>query len=157
MAAPMTMPSVNPLAPDGALSLAIAPPVILDFPQETEATGAGQAPSEAVGTATDPTGTEPSPPQGPPGGFLIPGILMFAIFYFLLIRPEKRRRKAAEEMVASLKKGDEVMTNGGMYARVAAIHDDRVTLEVADGVRVRFARAAIQSVVAKEPEAGATA
>lgn len=105
--------------------------------------------SQPVGTTDVYDGQEP-PRKGPPGGFLVPAIAMFAIFYFLLIRPEKRRRQKVEEMLGAVKKGDRVMTTGGMLAQVAAIHDDEVTLQVDEGVRIKFAKSSIQSVLGKD-------
>lgn len=105
-------------------------------------------------TATPPTAPEPQP--GFLGGsFLVPMVVIVGIFYFLLIRPEKRKQQERERVLKSIKKGDKVMTTGGMYGSVAAVQDDVLTLQVAEGVRVRFSRAAIQSVVesATEPAA----
>ena len=78
-------------------------------------------------------------------------IALVAVFYFVMILPEKKNRKRREDMLGAMKKGDRVMTTSGMYATVAAIQeDDVITLQVADGVRVRFSRAAIQTVLADE-------
>lgn len=103
-----------------------------------------------------PGGAEaPAKPQSPLGGsFLFPMLLVVGIFYFILIRPEKRKQKQREALLKSIKKGDRVMTTSGIYAVVAAVQDDVVTLQVADGVRMRFSRAAVQSIEA-EPEASA--
>lgn len=80
--------------------------------------------------------------SGQGGGFgaLVPLILMFVIFYFLLIRPQQKKQKQHREMVTSLKKGDRVMTTGGLYGRVTGLTDTVVTLEIADKVRVKVAR-----------------
>lgn len=120
------------------------PTTIVYDPLQENATGGDAA---APGTVAPGAGTgEEAPP--PPGWMnFAPFILMFAIFWFLLIRPEKKRRKETQDMLAALKKGDRVMTSSGMYARVAQLGDDTVTLEIADGVRAKFARAAIQSIV----------
>lgn len=80
----------------------------------------------------------------------VPLALVFGIFYFLLIRPEKKRRAKTEQMLDALKKGDEVMTNSGIFGRVAQIHDDKITVEVAEGVRMKFARGAVQAVIGKD-------
>lgn len=81
-------------------------------------------------------------------GFIqfVPFILMFAVLWFVMIRPEQKARKKRQEMLAKLAKGDKVMTTGGLFGTVAQIQDDVVTLQVADGVRLRFARSAIQTV-----------
>ncbi len=67
-----------------------------------------------------------------------------AIFWFLVISPERKKRKERDNMVEAMKKGDRIMTTTGMYATIAQIQGDVVTLQIADGVRVKFARAAIQ-------------
>lgn len=78
------------------------------------------------------------------GGFLFPLVLVFAIFYFLVMRPEKRNRLRHQQMLDSLEKGDKVITTGGMHATVVQLGEGSVTLQIADGVRVKFARQAIQ-------------
>lgn len=100
----------------------------------------------AAQTETQATPQEPAP--GLFGGnFLVPMVLIVGIFYFLLIRPEKRKQQTRDRMLKALKKGDKVMTTSGIFASVVAIQDDVATLQVAEGVRVRFSRAAIQTVV----------
>ncbi len=74
---------------------------------------------------------------------MLPLILMFAIFYFLLIRPQQKRAKEHRAMLEALKKGDEVVTSGGMYGRVASIVEDVVTLEVAPNIKIRVQKGAI--------------
>jgi preprotein translocase subunit YajC len=76
------------------------------------------------------------------GGFagLIPLLLMFVIFYFLLIRPQQKKSKQHKELLASLKRGDSVITSGGIFGRIAEINDNVIVLEVADKVRIKVAR-----------------
>lgn len=112
--------------------------LIQETPSQAPAGPAGQKPSGGL--------------FGGSFGFL-PLILIFAIFWFVMIAPERKKRKSREAMLAEMKKGDKVMTNGGMYATIAAVQDDVITLQVADGVRVRFSRSAVQSVVEDEPKA----
>ncbi len=83
------------------------------------------------------------------GGFgaLVPLILMFAIFYFLLIRPQQKKQKQHREMLGTLKKGDRVITSGGLYGRVTGITDTVVTLEISEKVRVKVGRANIAGLV----------
>ena len=89
------------------------------------------------------------------GGFsMLPLILIFAIFYFVMIGPERKKRKQREAMLAELKKGDKIMTSGGMLAAVANVADDVVTLQIADGVRVRYSRQSIQTVISDDPPSG---
>ena len=83
----------------------------------------------------------------PMGGMmqLLPMILMFAVFYFLLLRPQAKRAKAHAETLAQLKRGDEVITSGGIYGRVEGLTDEFITLEISDGVRVKVVRRQIAS------------
>ena len=83
-------------------------------------------------------------------GFLVPTLLIVAIFYVVLILPERKKQKARQSMIDAMKKGDKVMTSSGIYGSVAQIQEEIVTLQVADGVRMRFNRAAIQSVLEDE-------
>jgi preprotein translocase subunit YajC len=73
-------------------------------------------------------------------GAMIPLVLMFVIFYFLLIRPQQRKAKQHKELLSNLKKGDSVITSGGIYGRIAEINDNVLVLEVADKVRIKVAR-----------------
>lgn len=73
-------------------------------------------------------------------------VAMFAIFYFLLIRPQQKRAKEHKQMVDALKVGDAVVTAGGVHGKVAAIQDDIAMIEVATGVKVKFNRSSIVSV-----------
>ena len=76
------------------------------------------------------------------GGFstFIPLILMFVIFYFLLIRPQQKKTKEHRQMVSSLKKGDRIITSGGLHGRITGLSDATLTVEIADKVRVKVAR-----------------
>ena len=83
-------------------------------------------------------------------------VLMIAIFYFLMIRPENKRKKQAEEMRSSLKKGDWLTTIGGVYGRVVAITDRTVVIETSeDRVRVEFLKSAIGQVGTLDEQAAA--
>ncbi|MBE0528137.1 MAG: preprotein translocase subunit YajC [Thermoleophilia bacterium] len=73
-------------------------------------------------------------------------LVFFGIFYFLAIRPQRRQKQQHAEMVGMLKKGDEVVTIGGMFGTVSAIGDDWVELEVAKRTRVRYLKRAISSI-----------
>jgi preprotein translocase subunit YajC len=81
------------------------------------------------------------------GGSGLEGIFMllamFAIFYFLLIRPQQKRAKQHKEMIEALKSGDQVVTAGGIHGKVVAVQDKVVTLEIATGVRVKVNRISI--------------
>jgi preprotein translocase subunit YajC len=82
------------------------------------------------------------------GGFgaFVPFLVIGAVFWFLIIGPERKNRKKREQMLVALKKGDKVMTTGGLYGRVSELRDDVVILDTGD-VRLKFARAAIQGLV----------
>ena len=87
---------------------------------------------------------------GGAGSFLIPMILIIGIFYVVLFLPERKKQKKRKEMLDAMKKGDRVMTSSGLYGNVAQIQDDVVVLQVADGVRLRFNRVAIQQVLTED-------
>ncbi|MCX6371996.1 MAG: preprotein translocase subunit YajC [Actinobacteria bacterium] len=73
-------------------------------------------------------------------------LVFFGIFYFLAIRPQRRQRQAHSQMVAMLKKGDEVVTIGGLFGTVTRIGDDWVELEIAKRTKVRFLKRSISSI-----------
>lgn len=75
-----------------------------------------------------------------------PLLLMFAIFYFLLIRPQQKRQKAVQQMQSELKKGDKIVTIGGMHGIVDAIDEGQVVVKSGDGSRLTFDRSAIREV-----------
>jgi preprotein translocase subunit YajC len=83
------------------------------------------------------------------GGFssLIPIILMFVIFYFLLIRPQQKKSKEHREMINRLKKGDRIITSGGLHGLVTAVSETTMTVEIADKVRVKIARGNVSQVI----------
>ena len=84
-------------------------------------------------------------------GQFIPLILIFVIFYFFLIRPQQKRVKEHKEMVKNLKRGDEVITSGGIIGTVDRVfEDDRIELQIADGVKVQVIRNTVQSHLKKE-------
>jgi preprotein translocase subunit YajC len=82
-------------------------------------------------------------------GSLLPLLLMFLVFYILLIRPQQKRTKQHKELLNSLKKGDEVITSGGLFGRVTGITENVVTLEVADKVRIKVQRGNISGLKPK--------
>jgi preprotein translocase subunit YajC len=89
-------------------------------------------------------------PTGGGGSFLnsplVPMIGIFAIFYFLLIRPQSKKAKEHQKMLSELKKGDDVSTQGGVIGKITGLKDNEVTLQVQEGVRIRFLRSAITGV-----------
>lgn len=80
---------------------------------------------------------------GSPMGTLIFVAVLAAIMYFIMIRPQQKQLKAHREMIAGLKKGDEVITQGGMLGKIHLISERTVTLEVASGVRIRVLKTSI--------------
>jgi preprotein translocase subunit YajC len=80
---------------------------------------------------------------------LLPLVLIFVVFYFLLIRPQAKRAKEHKAMVGALAVGDEVVMNGGMLGKVTEAGDQFLTVEVADGVRVKIQRHTVASVLPK--------
>src|SRR3954471_9667555 len=92
-------------------------------------------------------------PSGQPNGataFLIqifPFLLIFVIFYVLMIRPQQRRVKEHQAAIAAVKKGDEVITGGGIRGRVTRVTDDEAEVEIAQGVKVRVVKSTITHVL----------
>ena len=81
---------------------------------------------------------------------LMPLVLILGVFYFLLIRPQQQKAKEHREVLANLKRNDEVITNGGLYGRVIQLSDRIVTLEIAPNVRVRVDRPQIAGLATRE-------
>ena len=89
---------------------------------------------------------------GDPGGFitLLPLVLIFVVFYFLLIRPQQKKVKAHRALIEALRRGDKVVTAGGLMGTVTKVTSEtELQLEIAEGVRVRVVRGTIQDVLAK--------
>ncbi len=76
----------------------------------------------------------------------VPMVIIVGIFYFLLIRPKSKKPKDHQKMLSELKKGDDVSTQGGIIGKITGIKDNEVTLQVQEGVRIRFLRSAITGV-----------
>lgn len=99
---------------------------------------------------------------GGAGGFLaslLPIAAMIAILWFLLIRPQQKEQQKHKEMVSNLKKGDEVVTVGGLYGKIMALDAEKVSLRISDGVKVDVERgkvARVQSPHVDEVEAGSS-
>ena len=81
---------------------------------------------------------------------LMPILLMFVIFYFLLLRPQQQRAKAHREMVANIRRGDTVVTSGGIVGKVTKVKDDgEIEVEIADNTRVRVIKGTVAEVRVK--------
>ena len=79
-----------------------------------------------------------------------PILLMIVIFYFMLYRPQKKQQKERNELLSSLKKGQKVVTIGGIYGEIVSLTEDHVMLQVADKVEMRLARTAIANIANKK-------
>ncbi len=92
-------------------------------------------------------------PAGQPGGTaglllgIAPWLLIFVIFYVLMIRPQQRRVKEHQAAIAAVKRGDEVITGGGIRGRVTKVSDDEAEVEIASGVRVRVVKSTLTGVI----------
>jgi preprotein translocase subunit YajC len=97
-------------------------------PETAHAMGTTGAQGEATGGGTS---------------MLIMLVAIFAIFYFLMIRPESKRRKERQAMIDSLARGDKVVTIGGLYGEVQDVHDDKIVMKIAENIKVEVAKSAI--------------
>jgi len=108
-----------------------------------------RTPKEGLEPATGPTETTRAPQMEAIGSF-VPLILIFGIMYFLLIRPQQQKLKEHTAMVNALRRGDQVVTQGGLIGKVTKVKDDNeVEVEIADGVKVRVVQATIAQVISK--------
>ena len=80
---------------------------------------------------------------------LLPIILMFVLFYFLLIRPQQKRQKQVQQMQRDLQKGDKIVTIGGLHGFVDAIDEGQIVIKCGDGSRLTYDRAAVREVIEK--------
>ena len=86
---------------------------------------------------------------------LIPLVLIFAVFYFLLIRPQQKRAKMHREMLSAIRRGDRIVTGGGILGKVIKVRDnDELDVEIAEGVKIRAQRGGVSGVMAKPGQAG---
>ena len=83
--------------------------------------------------------------SGQGGGFgaMVPLILMFAIFYFLMIRPQRKRQKEHQQLMEELKRGDRVVTAGGIYGVIESLSEDSIVIKVESGTTMRVARSSV--------------
>lgn len=88
-------------------------------------------------------------PQADPFGFLLPMLIIFGAFYFLLIRPQQKRQKAHNELISALKTGDEVLTAGGILGVVTNVSDHYASLKIADDVEIKVQKSTVSAVVPK--------
>lgn len=100
-----------------------------------------------------------SPPPGQGGGdalmsTLLMFVLIIGIFYFMIIRPQQKRAKDREKMIESVKKGDKIITSGGIHGTIAGADEKTFLVQVADNVKVKFDRSAVTTII-KEGEVAA--
>ena len=93
-----------------------------------------------------------SPGGGGEGGAssmlsFLPLVLIFIVFWFMIIRPQKKQQDQRKTMISALKRGDQIVTSGGLFASVKDVKGDRVTATIADGVKVEISKSAISAVV----------
>jgi preprotein translocase subunit YajC len=79
----------------------------------------------------------------------LPLVLIVAVFYLFIIRPQKKRQKERQELVNKMEKGDKVVTSSGIHGKVAALEDNTILVEVADNVKLRFEKSAVTTVTPK--------
>ena len=103
-------------------------------------------------TATNSTGSTSTATSGSMWTTLITFGLIILIFYFLIIRPQKKRDKEARDMLAAMKKGDKVVTIGGIRGTVAVVKESTVIIKVDDNTRIEFSKNAISQILDKKPE-----
>ena len=87
--------------------------------------------------------------QADPFGFLLPMIVIFGAFYFLLIRPQQKKQKAHTELVSTLKVGDEVMTAGGILGKITGVSEHYAVIQVSDSTEIKIQKASVSQVVPK--------
>ncbi len=87
--------------------------------------------------------------QADPFGFLLPMIVIFGAFYFLLIRPQQKKQKQHAELVSALKSGDEVITAGGILGEITGVSDHYAVLKISDNTEIKIQKASVSQVIPK--------
>ncbi len=107
-----------------------------------------------LGFADQTAATGEAPKAGPLGmlGSILPLLLIIVIFYFFMIRPQNKKQKETEKMLNALKKGDKVVTIGGIHGVVSSVKENTVIVKVDDGCKIEFNRSAISTVLKSEAE-----
>ena len=103
--------------------------------------------AQAAAGAAGAAGAAPVPEAAQVMGGMLPFIVLFAVLYFMALRPQSKKQKEVQAMLAALAKGDEVITQGGMFGRITALDDNIATLQVASGVQIQVRRNAIAQVL----------
>lgn len=102
--------------------------------------------------AMGPPANPNSPPWAQAVSTMMPILLIFVVFYFMLIRPQQKKQKDLQRMLEALKSGDKVVTNGGILGTVTNVKDKTVMVRIADNVKVEVLRSAIQAITEKSAE-----
>ncbi len=102
--------------------------------------------SEAIAATGAAATVEPNPMVG----FIVQLVIVFAIFYFLLIRPQQKKMKEHEDMLNAIKPKDEILTGGGIYAKVVKAEEGVLTVEIANGVEIKISRSSVREVASKQ-------
>lgn len=113
--------------------------------------------TQAAGTAAGAAGNTASTQQSSAGSFLgmLPMIIVFAVIIYLMWRGQKKEQKRRQEMVDSIKAGDQVLTVAGIFGEIIAVKDDQFIIKIADNVKINVVKTAVGSVIAKDAkEAG---
>ena len=87
---------------------------------------------------------------GSPLSMLLPFVLIFAVFYFIVIMPAKKQQKKKDAMIAGLKKGDRIVTAGGIHGTVATVEDQSLLLKVAENTKIRISKSAVAGLVGSD-------
>jgi preprotein translocase subunit YajC len=85
---------------------------------------------------------------------LVPFVLIFAVFYFIVIMPAKKQQKKKDAMISALKKGDRIITTGGIYGTVAVVEDTSLLVKIADNVKIRISKSSVAGPVGDEGPTG---
>jgi preprotein translocase subunit YajC len=84
-------------------------------------------------------------------GSLLPFLLIILVFYFLILRPQQKRQKERQKLLESIKKGDKVITSGGLHGTIEGLEDKTVLLKIADNIKVKVERSAVTTIVGLMP------
>ena len=150
-AATPTAPAPTPATPAASAAPAANAPAM------TAAPAAGDATEQVTATEAQPTdnGAAPAPKQPQGGGFgmWIPMLIIFAIFYFMMIKPQQRKEKERRKMISELRAGARVVFAGGLIGTIVEAKETTFKIKIADGVVVEVARNAVQGLAAEDKPA----
>lgn len=91
-----------------------------------------------------------APPQPGALGMFLPFALMFAVVYFLIIRPQQKKMKEHQSLLEKIQQGDQIVTSGGIFGKVAGVNDKVLTVEISDGVKIKMMKSQVASVNGNE-------